>query len=248
MKRVLIPIALMLACRAALGMAGGPLFCVGQQMTSMTVEAVRANLNVSSPGGGDDRETAVSERVFLTARYGLAPYLDLAASVGTANLNFADLPSGYGDFSATWSLAWGASLRAGVPLYAGRYQVMAAVNYLGFQPKGDIGNGTKSISSKYLWHEVSPSLAAGIRLGPVVPYIGATKPFLFGRRNVTVTLNGQEFPTAGGASTYTDSEQPLRGLLGVEWRLPEGYSLTAEAAATMDGVWTMSLGVAQVLR
>lgn len=248
MKRVLIPIALMLACRAALGMAGGPLFCVGQQMTSMTVEAVRANLNVSSPGGGDDRETAISERVFLTARYGLAPCLDLAGSVGTANLNFSDLSSGYGDFTASWSLAWGASLRAGVPLYAGRYQLMAAVNYLGFQPKGDISNGTKSISSKYLWHEVSPSLAAGIRFGPVVPYIGATKPFLFGRRNVIVTLNGQEFPTAGGASTYTDSEQPLRGLLGVEWRLPEGYSLTAEAAANMDGVWTMSLGLAQVLR
>jgi hypothetical protein len=248
MKRVLIPIALMLVCRAAFGMAGGPLFCVGQQMTSMTVEAVRANLDVQSPGGGDDRESAVSERVFLTARYGLAPCLDMAASVGTANLNFSDLPSGYGDFSATWSLAWGASLRAGMPLYAGRYQVMAAVNYFGFQPKGDISNGTKSISSKYLWHEVSPTLAAGVRLGPLVPYVGAAKPFLFGRRDVTVTLNGQEFPAAGGRSNYADSEQPLRGLLGVEWRLPEGYSLTAEAAATTKGVWTMSIGLAQVLR
>ena len=248
MKRVLIPIAWMLVCRAAAGMAGGPLFCVGQQMTSMTVEAVRTNLDVQSPGGGDDRESAVSERLFLTARYGLAPCLDMAASVGTANLNFSDLPAGYGDFSASWSLAWGASLRAGMPLQAGRYQLMAAVNYLGFQPKGEISNGTKSISSQYLWHEVSPTLAAGMRLGPLVPYVGATKPFLFGRRDVTVALNSQEFPAAGGTSNYTDSEQPLRGLLGVEWRLPEGYSLTAEAAATTGGVWTMSIGLAQVLR
>jgi hypothetical protein len=248
MRRVLIPIALMLASGAAFGMAGGPLFCVGQGMTSMTVEAVQTRLDVASPGAADESETAVSQRVLLTARYGLAPRLDMAASVGTANLNFSNLPSGYNDFAASWSLAWGASLRAGLPLHAGRYQVMAAVNYLGFQPKGDISNGTKSISSKYLWHEVSPAVAAGMRFGPVVPYVGATKPFLFGRRDVKVVLNGQEYRAAGGASNYTDSEQPLRGLLGVEWRLPEGYTLTAEAAASVDGVWTMSVGLAQVLR
>jgi hypothetical protein len=248
MKRILIPVALVLVCRAAFGMAGGPLFCVSQQMTSMTVEAVKTNLDIQAPSSGDDRESAASERLLLTARYGLAPCLDIAASVGTANLRFSDLPSGYGDFSAGWSLAWGASLRAGAPLHGGRYQVVAAVNYFGFQPKGDIGNGTKSVSTKYLWHELSPALAMGVRFGPVVPYVGATKPFLFGRRDVAVTLNGQEFPAAGGVSNYSDSEQPLRGLLGIEWRLPEGYSLTAEAAATTGGVWTMSVGLAQVLR
>lgn len=126
--------------------------------------------------------------------------------------------------------------------------MIVVVNYLGFQPRGDISNGTKSISSKYLWHEVSPALAFGVRFGPIVPYIGAGKSFLFGKRDLSVTLRGQEFPSAGGVSTYSDAEQPVRGLLGVEWRLPEGYSITAETAATSDGMWTMTVGLAQVLR
>lgn len=247
MKRLLLTMAVLLTAQLTFGMVGGPLFCVSQQMTSMTVEASRVNLDVSAPGGGD-REQAVSERVFLTARYGMTPFLDMAGSVGTANLRFNDLRGGYNDFSAPWSLAWGASLRAGIPSHPKRFQIIAAAGYLGFQPKGDIDNGTKSISSKYLWHEVNPSLALGVKLGPLVPYVGACKPFLFGRRDVTVSLRGQEFPSAGGVGNYTDSEQPLRGLLGVEWRLPEGYSLTAETAATSEGLWTLTIGLAQVLR
>ena len=247
MKRILIPVAVVLTSQLAFGMVGGPLFCVGQQMTSMTVEASKVNLDVSAPSSGD-RENAISERVFLTARYGLAQCLDLSGSVGTANLNFNGLSGGYNDFDAAWSLAWGASLRAGVPFHPRRFQLIAAVNYLGFQPKGDIDNGTKNISSKYLWHEVSPALALGMRFGPIIPYVGVSKPFLFGRRDISVTLRGQEFPSAGGSSNYSDSEQPLRGLLGVEWRLPEGYSITAETATTSDGLWTMTVGLAQVLR
>jgi hypothetical protein len=93
-----------------------------------------------------------------------------------------------------------------------------------------------------------PTAAVGYRFGPVLPYIGASKPYLFGRRDVTVALRGQEFPTAGGTSTYTDSEQPLRGILGLEWRLPQGYAIGAEAAATTKGVWTLAVSIAQVLR
>jgi hypothetical protein len=248
MKRVLVPIALTILGHATFGMAGGPMFCVPQRMTSMTVELLRSNVEVASPGFATESERAVSQRVLLTGRYGIAPYCDIAASLGTADLSFSNLPAGYTDFSASWSLGWGASLRGGLPLRGGRGQVVAAVHYFGFEPKGEIHNGIKSIDSKYVWHELSPVVTAGWQVGPVVPYLGVSKPFLFGRRDVKVVLNGQEYRAAGGASNYTDSEQPVRGLLGVEWRLPEGYSLTAEAAATSKGVWTMGIGMAQVLR
>lgn len=120
MKRILISVAVVLTGQLAFGMVGGPLFCVGQQMTSMTVEASKVNLDVSAPSG-DEREDAVSDRVLLTARYGLAPCLDISGSVGTANLNFNGLSGGYNDFDASWSLAWGASLRAGAPIHPRRF-------------------------------------------------------------------------------------------------------------------------------
>lgn len=248
MKRVIIPITMLLLGHTAFGMTGGPLFCVGHQVTSMTVEANRTNLQISSPNGDGDDESALSERVFLTARYGIARFVDLSASVGTANLGFTELAGGYTDFNASWSMAWGASVRAGFPIQPRSYQVVAMANYVGFQPKGGISNGMKDIDNKYLWHEIQPAVVLGVKVGPVVPYWGASKPFLFGKRDVKVEMRGEEFPSAGGSSNYSDAEQPVRGIFGVEWKLPEGYSITAEATSTTDGIWSMSVGLAQVLR
>jgi hypothetical protein len=248
MKPYLIFIILVLAAGTAYGMVGGPLFSVGSHMTAMTVEAAKVHMEVSSPGSSDGEEAAASNRLMLTARYGLTPGLDVSACLGTADLTFGELSSGYSDFTSNWSFAWGGAVRAGLPAQPSRFQLVAAVNYVGYQPHGQTTNGLKNIDSQYLWHEVVPTAAVGYRFGPVLPYIGASKPYLFGRRDVTVALRGQEFPTAGGTSTYTDSEQPLRGILGLEWRLPQGYAIGAEAAATTKGVWTLAVSIAQVLR
>lgn len=248
MKKVVIILTSMLVVHTAFGMVGAPLFCIGRQLTSMTVEASKVNLESSSPSADNEKASAASERLVLTARYGLAQNVDIQASLGAANLVFTDLTPGFSDFDASWCLAWGAGVRVGLPVSPHQWQVVGAVNYAGFQPHGNTGNGVKNISSKYLWHEISPSVTFGMRFGNLVPYVGATKPFLLGRRDIDVTLNGQEFPSAGGRSDYTDSEQPVRGILGLEWKLPEGYSITTEAAATTDGIWTVCIGVAQVLR
>jgi hypothetical protein len=239
---------LMLSGSTAFAVVGGPLFCVGLQNTSMTVEAAKVNVDITSPGVSDQKTEAISDRVMLTARYGVWPGVDISASVGAANLRFGNLTSGYSDFSANWALAYGAGIRAGVPAKPQLFQVIGAVNYTGFRPKGATTNGVKNIDSKYMWHEVSPAVAVGAHFGAFVPYIGATKPFLFGKRDVTVALNGQVFPSAGGASDYSDKDQPFRGILGLEWRLPEGYSIGAEAAATTEGVWTMTISLTQLMR
>jgi len=248
MRHIAIAAVLILVGGAALAMNGGPVFCVGPQMTSMTVEVSQANLQLPSDRAGDGWETAVSQRGFLVARYGLSPGCDFAARVGSANLSFSDLPSGYSDVTGSWAFAWGASARLGFPLKPDRYQVIAAVDYVGFQPTTSTTLGQKTIESEYLWNEVSPSLTAGYRFGWLLPYVGVMKPYLFGRRDVKVTLQGQELTSAGGASDYSDGEQPLRGLLGFEWRLPDGYSFGAEVAGDTEGMWTLSIGLAQVLK
>ena len=205
-----------------------------------------SGFSTQNPGGGS--ANAMSDRLTLTARYGMASCLDVSASLGTADLSFNQLTTGYSEYASGWSLAWGAGLRAQLPLDESQFKVVGAVNYLGFQPGGSTGNGYRTISSKYLWHEVMPSLAVGIKAGPVVPYVGAAKPYLFGHKKETVSLNGRALPNAGGSTDFSDGEQSLRGVLGADWKLPQGYSITAEAQTTSKGVWTLSIGVAQVLK
>jgi hypothetical protein len=233
---------------SASAMVGGPVFVVPQNMTSMNVEGgqVTSDFNGSTGANADSRLN--SQRVGLTARYGLAPGIDIGAAVGSANLTFSELGGGYGDYAAGWSLAWGGNLHAGWPAADAPYQIVGSLSYFGFQPGGKTTNGLKTISTKYLWHEVAPAVVGGYRFGNVIPYLGLMKPFMFGTKSVDVTFNGQAYAAAGGNSNFTDSEQALRGLLGLEWELPEGYSVSAESALTADGRWTLMLGLAQVLR
>jgi len=247
MKRILIAAATFLIGNAALSMTGGPMFSVGYQMTSMTVEASKIHWQLRSVSENGS-ETAVSDRIGLTARYGLAPFLDVGATVGAATLNFRDLPSGYSHAEESWRLAWGGSARIGLPAQPRTFQVVAAVNYLGFQPQATTTRGSKVVSNEYMWHEVMPTLSVGMKLGPVVPYVGIGKPYLFGNRDVRVTMNGVAVPGASGKQEYSDSEQPLRPMLGIEWKLPDGYSLAMEADGNTEGYWTVSVGLAQVLR
>jgi len=228
-------------------MTGGPLFTVSPQANSMAIEGTRTQMEIASPSSAE-HVTALSERLGLTGRYGLIPGVDMSATLGTATLDFNQLGSGYSDFHAPWSIAWGTSVRAGYPLVPKTYQVVASVAYWGFQPKGSTSNGVKDINSKYLWHEVTPSIVAGVRLATVVPYVGFAKPVLLGRRQVTVDFQGAPFPAAGGNDTYRDGKQPLRGLAGFEWRLPQGYSIGVEGATSSGGDWTVTINVAQMLK
>jgi hypothetical protein len=247
MYKYVVITVLLLTTAAAWAMTGGPLFTVAPQASSMAIEATRTQLKITSPSSNED-VTALSERLGLTARYGLLPGVDMSATLGTATLNFNQLAGGYSDFHAPWSIAWGASLRAGYPSVPKTYQIMAAVDYWGFQPKGSTSNGVKDINSKYLWNEMTPSIVAGVRLASLMPYVGVTKPFLLGRREVSVDFQGAPFPAASGNDTYRDGKQPLRGLAGLEWRLPQGYSVGAEAATTSGGDWTVTINVAQMIK
>jgi hypothetical protein len=127
--------------------------------------------------------------------------------------------------------------------------VLAAVKYFGFQPKGTTTTASgRTVETQYLWHELTPTLTAGYSVGALVPFVGVQKPFLFGRKDVSVAFNGQAVPSASGRSNYNDAEQDIRGIVGVEWRWPDGYSLTGEAAVAPEGAWTLSLGVSQILK
>jgi hypothetical protein len=247
MSKYLVITFVLLMAAASWAMTGGPLYTVSPQASSMAIEATRTQWKITSPSS-DEKVTALSERLGLTARYGLLPGVDMSATLGTATLNFNQLAGGYSDFRAPWSLAWGASLRAGYPFVPKTYQILAAVDYWGFQPKGSTSNGVKNISSKYLWNEITPSVIVGVRLASLMPYAGFMKPILLGRREVTVDFQGSPFPAAGGNDTYRDGQQPLRGLVGLEWRLPQGYSIGAEAATTSGGDWTVTINVAQMIK
>lgn len=239
-------LAALLAFANAQAMVGGPLFCVGRQVSSMTVEAERSSMKVPMADLTEGRGGSDSKRLFLTGRYGIQDFLDGQAKIGAADLNFDDFENGFSPFSSSPSLAWGAGLRLGFS-FTERFELNANLSYVGFSAEGEVTRTGRSISSKYLWQEVTPAVTIGYRVSEVTPYVGVTKVYLLGRRDYDVTYNGDLLELASGSESFSDGEQPISPLVGLEWHLPDGYSITGEAASG-DGDWSVSVGLSQALR
>jgi hypothetical protein len=240
-------IVILLGASAGMAMVGGPVFTIGKQITSMTVAASQVEMAVPMTATGTERENMVSRRIFLIGRFGLENFADMDVKLGAADLTYNDLGQGFSEYSSSPALAWGTGLRAGFPEDEA-YQVTGSLSYLGYHADATSERGSKSINSKYLWQEVTPSITVGYKFGNLVPYAGVLKPFLFGTRDYTVSFNGQPVASATGKDSYTDGEQELRGLMGLEWHMPDGYSISGEASTTSSGTWTLSIGLAQALK
>ncbi len=231
----------------ASAMVGGPLFCVGNKVTGMTVEAERAAFDVPMSSELAGSGGVQSQRLFLTGCYGLANFVDAQVKFGAADLNFDDFNNGFSPFSSNPSLAWGAGLKAGIP-FTEKFQVNAGVTYIGFGAEGEVTRSGRKVSNKYMWQEVQPFATIGYRVSEVTPYIGVCKNYLVGNRDFTVSYQGEELEAASGSESYSDGEQPISPLVGLEWHLPDGYSVTGEAASGENGNWSISIGLSQALR
>ncbi len=242
----IVMVALLIAAEAP-AMVGGPLFCVGNRVTSMTVEAEQAKLRVPMGEHLDGRGGTSSKRLFLTGRYGLQDFMDGFVKIGAANLKFDDFGNGYSGFSSNPTLAWGAGLRIGFA-FTEQLELNANLAYTGFNAEGDVTRNGRTISNKYLWQEVSPALTIGYRVSEITPYIGVGQTFLMGQREYNVSYNGTALALASGSEKFSDSDQPISPIVGLEWHLPDGYSLTGEAAGGSEGDWSLSIGLSQALR
>jgi hypothetical protein len=249
MKRIvyILLIGSLLAAPACMAMVGAPVFTIGKQLTSMTVEYTQVEMDVPFTSDGSTHQTMLSQRLFLIGRYGLENNIDMGIKLGVADLSYNKLGGGYSDYASSPAFSWGVGLRAGYPT-GEKYQITGSLSYLGFKADATTRAGDKSITSKYGWQEVVPSVTFGYRIGDVVPYVGAQKPYLFGTKEYTVSYNGQNVPAAGGDGSYMDGEQALRGLFGLEWIIPDGYSISGEASVTSSGTWILSAGLAQAIR
>ena len=78
MKRLFLIVLLTGVTMAAQAMDSAPIFCIGQGINGVTAEGTRTvmTLNIPSVSGSDSR--VVSQRVMLTARNGVLPFVDLA--------------------------------------------------------------------------------------------------------------------------------------------------------------------------
>ena len=74
------------------------------------------------------------------------------------------------------------------------------------------------------------------------------KQYLFGTREFKVSYLGEPLEAASGKETFSDGEQPINGVAGLEWSLPDGYSLSGEVVGGSEGNWSLSLGLSQAIR
>jgi len=229
------------------GLVGRPAFCIGSHGTAMTLEFSSMRYAFESDGVEGDGK-AETQRGLLRATFGLSPGFDADLALGTANLSFPGGPEGYSTFRSDWALAWGGGCRIGYPFADEPWQVQLSASYIGFRAEGETANMQKSIFSQYTWQEFSPALTAGYRFGQVTPYVGIMQTYLFGTRETAVKFLGVERPGLGGTQSYSDASGGTQGLLGVDWRLPDGYYVTARGCASGHGQWGFSLGLAQALK
>ncbi|MFH1010865.1 MAG: hypothetical protein V1784_06500 [bacterium] len=244
-------ILLGLAIGAPAGWAGGlvgrPAFCIGSHGTAMTLEFSTMRYAFETTGVQEEGK-AETQRGLLRATFGLAPGLDADLALGTANLSFPGGPEGYSTFRSDWALAWGGGCRFGYPFQGEPWQLQLSASYIGFRAEAETANMQKAIFSRYTWQEFTPALTAGYRFGQVTPYVGVMQTFLFGTRETTVEFLGVVRPSLGGKQSYADASGKAQGLLGVDWRLPDGYYVTARGCASGQGQWGFLLGLAQALK
>ncbi|MCB9391037.1 MAG: outer membrane beta-barrel protein [Calditrichaeota bacterium] len=212
----------------------------------MTVEVEQTKLKVPMADMVEGRGGTQSRRLFLTGRYGLQDFADAFVRLGAASLDFDEFGNGFSAFSSSPSFAWGAGMRVGFAI-SEKLEVNANVSYLGFKAEGEVTRSGRKISNRYLWQEIAPAMTIGYRVSEVTPYVGVGKTYLTGQRDFDVSYNGEQLALASGSESYSDSEQPISPIVGLEWHLPDGYSLTGEATGA-DGDWSVSIGLSQALR
>lgn len=248
----LVCLALLLGASAgwAGGLVGRPAFCLGSDGVAMTVEFSNMCYAVQATGAPSEEQgdKVQTQRGLLRATFGVAPGLDVDLALGTANLSFPDSPADFSTFRSEWGFAWGGGLRAGYPFQDELWQLQLSMNYIGFRAEGETANSQKVLRSEYVWQELTPTLTVGYRFGQLTPFVGAMQAILFGVRETEVEFLGAVKPALGGKQNYTDGKQKPQGLMGVDWRFPDGYFLTAQISASGQGQWGFSLGLAQALK
>jgi len=185
-----------------------------------------------------------SHRFFIKGTYGLSDYVDFSLKLGAANLRVPSKDASFNDFQGDTRFAYGGGVKI-EPIKMGRSGFLIVGQGVSFTSQGSIQNSRFRISNRYHWREYQAALAFTTQIKPVNLYVGLEKTWLDGKKDWTQYLISSHQSTAKGSDDFSDDQQSLRPVIGVDIQLPQGYALSLEAGGVGRDEITLMLGFSQ---
>jgi hypothetical protein len=215
----------------------------------------------------DGQQKMVSNRIFLKAMFGLAPWLDVYGLAGTTQVGMKTVQAGIPEFKDKYRFGYGAGFNFLLNPSAPRTKrpgrgstASSAPARIGFWGGGnvirypaeavfDVSNGTvgHEYRMKYDCREITGH--AGI----VIPYrtlkiyaggVGWAVQRLETKKEYLLGISTEPVFKGGAKATY-QSGLWTGGLFGIQVDLPQNYSLTVEAIGFNKADYQIMVGISQ---
>ena len=216
---------------------------LGQMAASPVATPGTGQWTVSAMGGyfyqGIGSEDAQSYRLLIKSAWGVAPWLDLYAMGGAADLSIDPGDPALSTLDDDFRLAYGLGLNTALDLPVGNgLQFWGGAHAIRYEPRGDfretllIGSDvyTQKSAMKYDWREIKAFAGVALPVGPARFYLGGAAWWLLRKETQTVTRIGDgSVANLGTVEGEYRSGMWSGGVLGVELRLPDHFALAVEA-------------------
>ncbi len=185
-----------------------------------------------------------SHRFFIKGTYGLSDYADFFLKLGAANLKVPSKAAGFSDFQGDTRFAYGGGIKI-KPIKIGRSRFLLMGLGVAFTSQGSVQNNHFRINNKYDWREYQAALAFATQIKKVDLYLGLEKTWLDGKKDWTKYLISSNQSMAKSSNDFSDDQQSLRPVIGLDIQLPQGYALSLEAGGVGKNEITLMLGFSQ---
>lgn len=202
-------------------------------------------IDESGEVSGEKFETT-SNRFFIKGSYGLSYFASLFLKLGAANLEVPSKSAGFNDFNGDTHFAYGGGIKLRpLRLNMIKSQFFIIGQAVAFTSEGSVKDSRFHISNKYEWREYQTALAFAAQIKEVDLYIGLEKTWFDGKHEWTqYWLSSNQFVDRG-SQDFSDDQQSLRPVIGFDFQLPQGYTLSLEAGGIGEDELTLMLGFSQ---
>jgi len=232
-------------------MAGNPIGSKGRGEWTVSAIGTYVEQQVGS-------EMAISRRIFVKSNWGLTPWLDLYAIGGGVQVNLKSNSASVSDYSSKYHLGYGIGFNMVLksPSLSGVW-ISAGGQALRFSSKGSFTEQFRVETTSYMrdfdmtydWRE------ARFNVGLIIP-TRSVRFYLAGAGWLVQRYDTKrEFLTNGDVRSFIGEEDgELRsglwtgGIAGIEFLLPNRFSITIEGLVFNDRNYQVTIGLCQTGR
>lgn len=197
-----------------------------------------------SGGTSGEKFETTSHRFFIKGNYGLSDFAGIFLKLGAANLKVPTKSPGFDDYNGDTHFAYGGGIKLR-PIKMGKSGFFLIGQAVAFTSEGSVQDNHFRINNKYEWREYQSALAFATQIKKVDLYLGLEKTWLDGKHSWTSYLLSSNEALAKDSQDFSDDQQSLRPVIGLDFQLPQNYSLSFEIGGIGKDEVTLMLGFSQ---